>query len=109
MRRLILIVAVLLIPASGRAQRRDSTLSRDVVPRDMERAVEARWSARAAIRAYDSVSIANDPSPVAGNVAVQNGPLVLAGRVAGNVLAVNSDVVLLPGSRVDGDLWIIGG
>ena len=108
MRRLILTIAITLLPAAVAAQRRD-TLGRDVIPREMQQAVEARWNATTALRSYDSVTITNDPQPVAGNVAVQNGPVVIAGRVAGNVLAVNSNVILRPGARIDGDLWIIGG
>jgi hypothetical protein len=75
----------------------------------MQQAVEARWNGVTALRSWDSVSISNDPQPVPGNVAVQNGPVVISGRVAGNVLAVNSDVILRPGAKIDGDLWVIGG
>lgn len=108
MRSLALVFIVALSPAVAHAQRRD-TLARDVVPREMQQAVEARWNANTALRSWDSVSITNGPQPLAGNVAVQNGPVVISGRVAGNVLAVNSDVILLPGARIDGDLWVIGG
>jgi hypothetical protein len=84
-------------------------VSRDVVPRDVQREIEDRWNGPNALRARDSVYIANDSRPVDGNVAVQGGPLVIGGRIQGNVLAVNSDVILRPGARIDGDMWVVGG
>lgn len=108
MRHLTLALVISMLPPSVDAQRRDS-LARDVVPREMRRAVEARWNGSAALRSYDSVTITAEPQAVAGNVSVQNGPLVIAGHVAGNVLAVNSNVILRPGARIDGDLWVVGG
>ena len=35
--------------------------------------------------------------------------LQLAGRISGRVLAINADVILRPGARVDGDLLVVGG
>jgi hypothetical protein len=107
MRRLIslFILAAPLATAEGQIRR----APRDVVPRDVQREIEGRWNGRNALRERDSVYIANDSRPVEGNVAIQNGPLVLGGRIQGNVLAVNSDVILRPGARIDGDLWVVGG
>ena len=99
------LVLVLLLPVAARAQR----VSRDVVPREMQAAIEERWNGKNEIRSRDSVFIANDSRPVDGNVAVHRGPLVIGGRVNGNVLAVNSDVFLRPGARIGGDLWVVGG
>jgi hypothetical protein len=107
MRRLVLLLTVLVPLAVAPAQVRRA--SRDVVPADVQREIEDRWNGRNALRSRDSVYIANDSRPVEGNVAVQNGPIVIGGRVQGNVLAVNSDVLLRPGARIDGDLWIVGG
>ncbi len=45
----------------------------------------------------------------AGDVAVLNGPLVVAGHVTGRVVAINADVLLEPGARIDGDLLVVGG
>ncbi|MEO5568371.1 MAG: hypothetical protein ABIR92_07750 [Gemmatimonadaceae bacterium] len=106
MRRLILLLGLITPVADAEAQ---SGSSRDVVPREMQRSVEERWNGRNELRSRDSVFIARDSRPVEGNVAVQNGPLVIGGRINGNVLAVNSDVTLRPGARIDGDLWIVGG
>lgn len=103
--RCLSLVLTLVIPLAAGAQR----VSRDVVPREMEVAIEERWNGKNEIRSRDSVFIASDSRPVAGNVAVQHGPLVIAGRIDGNVLAVNSDVFLRPGARIGGDLWVVGG
>jgi hypothetical protein len=106
MRRLLCLF-VTLLPFVAEAQVRRA--SRDVVPRDVQREIEDRWNGVNALKARDSVYIANDSRPVEGNVAVLSGPIVIAGHVQGNVLAVNSDVILRQGARIDGDLWIVGG
>jgi hypothetical protein len=46
---------------------------------------------------------------VTGDVAVLNGPVTIAGRVEGSVVAINADVRLAAGARIDGKLVIIGG
>lgn len=43
------------------------------------------------------------------DVAVLEGPLEVAGRVEGSVVAVNADVRLFPGAEVTGDLLVVGG
>jgi hypothetical protein len=107
MRRLTFCLTFLLPLMAAGAQRR--AISRDVVPPEMQVAIEERWNGRNEIRSADSTFIAKDSRTVDGNVAVRNGPLVLSGRVNGNVLAVNSDVILRPGARIGGDLWVVGG
>src|ERR1043165_4504542 len=107
MRRLVFAIA--LLTPSTRLAAQVSRVSRDVVPRDVQQRIEERWNGRNELRSRDSVYIARDSRPVEGNVAVLNGPIVIGGRVNGNVLAVNSDVILRQGARIDGDLWIVGG
>lgn len=107
MRRLVVALVFLVPFADGQGQIR--RVRQDVVPSDVQGQIEERWNGRNALRSRDSVYIASDSRPVEGNVAVQNGPLVIAGRVNGSVLAVNSDVIFRPGARVDGDLLIVGG
>ena len=46
---------------------------------------------------------------VAGDVAVLNGPVTIAGRVEGSVVAINADVRLAPGSHIGRTLVIVGG
>ena len=109
MRRLVLCVLAASVPASVPAQSgRDTLIGAENIPSRVRREVEWRWRTPAEIRAYGPVRIPGD-SIVSGGVAVQNGPLVIAGRIRSNVTAINSDVTLLPGARVDGDLWVIGG
>lgn len=112
MRKVLCTVIAACIPLAAQAQQRATTVSEflaaENVPVQIRRDVEARWREPAEIRAYDAVTIPAD-SVISGSVAVQNGPLVIGGRVMSNVTAVNCDVTLLPGARVDGDLWVIGG
>jgi hypothetical protein len=46
---------------------------------------------------------------VLGDVAVLNGPVTIGGHVTGRVLAINADVILKRGARIDGDLLVVGG
>lgn len=113
MRKVLCTVLAAFVPLAVQAQQRttlgrDTTLAAENIPAQIRRDVEARWSAPAEIRAYGAVTIPAD-TVVSGGVAVQNGPLVIGGRVTANVTVVNCDVTLLPGARIDGDLWVIGG
>jgi hypothetical protein len=46
---------------------------------------------------------------VAGNLAALGGPLVVGGTVRGDVVVINGDLRLLPGSRIDGAVRVVGG
>jgi hypothetical protein len=46
---------------------------------------------------------------VRANLAILDGPLVIAGRVIGRVVAVNADVELQAGGVVEGDVLVVGG
>jgi hypothetical protein len=48
-------------------------------------------------------------SVINGDVAVLNGPVTIAGRIAGTLVAINADVHLAPGARIDHRLVIVGG
>ncbi|HEX6049700.1 MAG TPA: hypothetical protein VFZ21_10555, partial [Gemmatimonadaceae bacterium] len=48
-------------------------------------------------------------SVIDSDVAVLNGPVTIAGRVNGRVIAINSDVILRPGARVEGQILVVGG
>jgi hypothetical protein len=78
------------------------------LPREVQREVVDRWNGTNALRASDRLDIGVGHD-VLGNVAVQNGPLTVAGHVTGGVLAINSDVILLPTARIDGELLVVGG
>ncbi|MEP6690722.1 MAG: polymer-forming cytoskeletal protein [Gemmatimonadaceae bacterium] len=66
------------------------------------------FNAPAAVRATGALVVRADQI-VAGDVAVLEGPVTIAGRVTGRVLIVNGDVTLERGARIDGDLIVIGG
>jgi hypothetical protein len=111
MRRTILALLLATLPVISpppAGAQRDSTTPRQSLPRDVRREVVNRWSGPAAARATDRLEI-EESREVPGDVAVLNGPLIIAGHVRGNVLAVNSDVILRRTARVDGDLLIVGG
>lgn len=78
------------------------------LPVDIRREVADRWNAANAVRASGrlEIPIARD---VPGNVAVTQGPLVLAGHVQGSVTAINADVMLGRAAQIDGDLLVVGG
>ncbi|HKR54707.1 MAG TPA: hypothetical protein VJS20_00285, partial [Gemmatimonadales bacterium] len=44
-----------------------------------------------------------------GDVAVRNGPVILAGRIEGSLLVINGDLVLKPGAVVTGTVLVVGG
>jgi hypothetical protein len=48
-------------------------------------------------------------SEIPGDVAVLNGPVTIAGRIQGSVVAINADVHLAPGARIERKLVIVGG
>jgi hypothetical protein len=108
MRRTLLTLLLVTMPGAVGAQGAPS--ERQPLPIDVRREIVARWNARSAtaLVATDQLQIA-EGHEVRGDVLVRKGPLVIAGRVIGNVLAVNSDVTLLPTARVEGDILVIGG
>src|SRR5688572_26517610 len=78
------------------------------LPRDVAREATRLYNETAALRTTGSLEIDQD-RVVDGDVAVLNGPVMIAGRVRGRVLAINSDVVLRSSARIDGDLLVVGG
>ena len=44
-----------------------------------------------------------------GDVAVRNGPALIAGRVEGSLIVINGDAVLEAGAEITGDLLVVGG
>lgn len=78
------------------------------LPHAVTREVARLYEAPHALRGYARTEIAAGDE-IDGNVSVIDGPLFIAGRVTGRVLAINADVILRPGARVDGDLLVVGG
>src|SRR5215213_2681460 len=96
------------LPLALHAQQRDTIPGRDQLPHDVAREVVSLFNATTTLRATDRTEI-EAGREVEGNVAVLNGPLTVAGHVRGRVLAINSDVILQRGARIDGDLLVVGG
>ncbi len=46
---------------------------------------------------------------ITGDVAVLNGPVTIAGRISGTLVAINADVRMKAGARIGRDLLIVGG
>lgn len=95
-------------PAAGQDSVHLDTIPREALPRDVAREATDIYNRTATLRSTERLEIAAG-RVVDGDVAVLNGPVILAGRINGRLLAINSDVVLAPGARIDGDLMVIGG
>ena len=94
--------------APGAAAQQPDTVAANELPRDVAREVTALYNATTALRAAEQVEIPAD-SVVRGDVAVLDGPVIVAGRITGRLLAINADVLLRKGARIDGDLLVVGG
>ncbi len=66
------------------------------------------WNAPSTMRANGSYTLGAGET-ARDNVAVLNGPVVVAGTVRGSLVAINADVRLVPGARVERDLIVVGG
>lgn len=58
---------------------------------------------------YEGATRIGADSVVRADIAVLDGPLLLAGRVEGSVLVANGDAELVPGASIAGDLLVVGG
>jgi hypothetical protein len=103
MRKVLMIVAVCLgVAGPAGAQQRGA------------RSTSTMWIA---VNAYNApgtmrVSGAFDvpaEREISGSVAVLNGPVVIAGRITGTLVAINADVRLMSGARIGESLIIVGG
>ena len=72
------------------------------------REAAARYNAPAALRVTTATMI-DSAQVVDGDVAALEAPLTIAGVVRGDVIAINTQVTLLPGARVDGAIFVVGG
>jgi hypothetical protein len=108
MRTRVCALALLWTPLLLGAQQRDTMLTREALPRDIAREAADLFNRSATLRATGRLEI-EAGRVVPGDIAVLNGPLTIGGHIGGHVLAINSDVVLRPGARIDGDLFVVGG
>jgi hypothetical protein len=110
-RQLTLVLIAVLIAGDAPpvpAQGRDTRIERAGLPRDVAREATRLFNETATLRSTGRVEI-EEGRVVDGDVAVLDGPVLIGGRVRGRVLAINSDVVLRPTARIDGDLLVVGG
>ncbi|MEP6733052.1 MAG: hypothetical protein ABJE10_20585 [bacterium] len=94
--------------STAAANAQDTAAVRNGLPRDVAQEVVALFNATIALRTTEGLKI-DSGRAVLGDVAVLNGPVTIAGHVTGRVLAINSDVILKRGARIDGDLLVVGG
>src|SRR5262245_30089400 len=108
MRRTLLVVLAATIPAIVGAQ--VTPAERQSLPREVRREIVTRWNSpgATALVSSDLLQI-SEGHEVRGDVMVRGGPVVTAGRVMGNLLAVNASVTLRPSARIDGDVLVVGG
>ncbi len=104
----LVLCTTMMVPSWARAQQPDTTAGRSGLPRDVAMEVVALFNATNALRTTEPTTI-DSGRVVQGNVAVLNGPVTIAGHVTGRVLAINADVLLQKGARIDGDLLVVGG
>ena len=107
-RTFLMVALVMAAPMTTRAQQRDTSMSSNILPADVAREAIALFNATMNVRVTDQLDIVAGRT-ITGDVSVLNGPVIVAGHVTGRVLAINADVLLQPGARIDGDLLIVGG
>jgi hypothetical protein len=104
-RTLLLIPALLLLSVPVRAQ---VLPLEGPLPESVRDQVFAFLNDPTVLRLAGSVFVPAD-TRLEGPLAVLGGSLQVAGEISGDLLVVNGDLVLLPGSRVDGSVQVIGG
>jgi len=96
------------LPAQVREPERTST-RREPFPPELLREIGDLYNAPGTMRVAGSLEIAPERT-ITGDVAITGGPtLTVGGRITGRVLAINTDVILRPGARVDGGILVVGG
>lgn len=114
MRQIAVLILVLGLAAGAPLAAQDPDTARiatgrDAITRELAREIAEWYNSPGTVRVAGSMEVARERT-ITGDVAVTGGPsLTIGGRVTGRVLAINADVVLLPGARVDGDLLVVGG
>ena len=91
------------------AHGQDTTVHADtVLPSEIATEVGTRYNAPATRHVVGQLDLPAD-SVLAGDVAIIDGPVTIAGHITGSLTAINTDVELKPGAHIDGDLLIVGG
>src|SRR5689334_22788231 len=101
-------VVPLFVGGAQQPSTRDTVLDTRLLPPEVEREVTDAFNGSNTVRASGAYEVESG-RVVPGDIAVLNGPLTIAGRVNGRVIAINSDVILKPGARVEGQILVVGG
>jgi len=109
MKRFMIAIALMLVSTAASAQEREPRRDRgSSLPRDVVREVIDLYNDPNTLRADGSLEIVEDRE-VRGDIAVLHGPLTIAGHVRGKIVAINADVILKPGARIDDGITVVGG
>ena len=110
LRHLVLAASLLLAvaPAALAQDRDESVAAVGALPRGVAREAADVYNADETLRSLGAYTV-DSGDVVSRDVAVVDGPLVVAGHVTGRLVAINADVSLRPGARVDGDILVVGG
>jgi len=110
MNRSLIACALSLVAASASTQEPEPRRERSAsaLPRAVVQEIVDLYNAPNTMRADGSLEIVVDRE-VRGDIAVLNGPLTIAGHVRGRVVAINADVLLKPGARIDDGITVVGG
>ena len=98
-------------PCARRAEAQDTVVvyrrPQGVQTRGAQWAVDV-FNAPRTVRAFGTLTV-ESARRIEGDLAVLNGPLVVAGTVTGDVVAINADVTLADGATIEGDVVVLGG
>ncbi|HSU17295.1 polymer-forming cytoskeletal protein [Longimicrobium sp.] len=108
MRRHALAVLLALIAPPALAVRAAAQETRAQLPPDAARRIVEFYNDPRTVHFAGEWRIAPGSS-VAGNVAVLDGNLTVAGRIEGDVVVINGDATLADGGSVTGSLTVVGG
>jgi hypothetical protein len=97
-----LVAALAALPRAATAQQREGRAG------EASAAAVATYNAPRTMRVTGVLEVAKGQA-IDGDVAVLNGPVTIAGRVTGTVVAINADVRLAPGASIGRDLVVVGG
>lgn len=106
MRFVVALALALLAAGSLQAQERD--IREANLPREYERRLLRLFGSDSTTR-YDGRARVQRGSTLSGDVAATGGPLVVDGRVEGDVAMIGGDVVIRPSGGVSGDVVVVGG
>lgn len=103
MRRIFLMFSAIACAASTTAAQQRAARTTSTAT-----AAVAIYNAPGTMRVSGALEVSADRE-ITGDVAVLNGPVVVAGRITGTLVAINADVRLLSGARIGDQLLVIGG